>query len=103
MATPFDPKTVLKLDPWLEPFIAPIGHRHEHFRRWKDIIAEHEGGYESFTRGYEKLGFNVKSDNSVVYREWAPGAREATLIGDFSASVLLCASYRFVDTDGSGR
>ncbi|KAI0321955.1 glycoside hydrolase [Amylostereum chailletii] len=84
MAAPFDPKSVLQLDSWLEPFLPAIGHRHEAFQRWKDTISQHEGGYDAFTKGYEKFGFNVKQDGSVVYREWAPGAKEATLIGDFN-------------------
>ena len=39
---------------------------------------------EKFTRGYEKFGFIVQPDNSIVYREWAPFALRAYLIGDFN-------------------
>lgn len=35
-------------------------------------------------QGTELFGFNVANDNSIIYREWAPGATEAYLIGDFS-------------------
>lgn len=41
-------------------------------------------GYEEFTKGYEYYGFNVQEDNSVMYREWAPNAVTASLVGDFS-------------------
>ncbi|CAN9360378.1 unnamed protein product [Alternaria alternata] len=34
--------------------------------------------------GYEKFGFNVQSNGDVVYREWAPNALRAYLIGDFN-------------------
>ncbi|KAF6157791.1 hypothetical protein GIB67_038259 [Kingdonia uniflora] len=33
--------------------------------------------------GYLKFGFN-REDNEIVYREWAPAAQEAQLIGDFN-------------------
>ena len=36
------------------------------------------------TQGAENFGFNVDSENNVTYREWAPNATEAHLIGDFS-------------------
>jgi 1,4-alpha-glucan branching enzyme len=39
-------------------------------------------------KGTEKFGFIVGKDNEITYREWAPGATEAYLIGDFSKSNL---------------
>lgn len=50
----------------------------------KRHIEESEGSLEAFSLGYHKFGFNVQSDGSVLYREWAPGVVEAYLIGDFS-------------------
>lgn len=47
-------------------------------------IEETEGGLEAFSRGYEQRGFQVLPDQTIVYREWAPGAITANLIGDFS-------------------
>ena len=82
---PLDRQTVLDIDPWLEPNVGAILHRHDLFRKWKDTIEETEGGYDAFTKGYEKYGLIVHKDNSVVYREWAPNAKEAVLTGDFSA------------------
>ena len=81
-----DEKAVLSLDSWLEPFLPAIAHRHQLFTKWKTTIQDHEGGYDSFTKGFLKFGLNVKEDASVVYREWAPNAKEAVLIGDFSSS-----------------
>ncbi|CAJ0769802.1 900_t:CDS:2, partial [Entrophospora sp. SA101] len=39
---------------------------------------------ENFTRGYEKFGFNVLPNNTIVYREWAPSAKTASLVGEFN-------------------
>ena len=82
----FDEKAVLALDSWLEPFLPAITHRYQAFTKWKNTIQEHEGGYDSFTKGFLKFGLNVKEDASIVYREWAPNATEAVFIGDFSSS-----------------
>lgn len=41
-------------------------------------------GYEEYTKGWEYFGFNVQKDGSVMYREWAPNATTASLVGDFS-------------------
>jgi 1,4-alpha-glucan branching enzyme len=84
--TALSEKAILDLDSWLEPFLPAIVRRHQSFTQWKNTIQEHEGGYDSFTKGYLKFGLNVKEDGSILYREWAPNAREAVLIGDFSSS-----------------
>ncbi|RDB20124.1 1,4-alpha-glucan-branching enzyme [Hypsizygus marmoreus] len=81
---PLDPKVVTELDGYLEPNVPAIVHRHDLFRQWKDTIEQHEGGYENFTKGYLKFGINVAPSGEVVYREWAPNAVEANLIGDFN-------------------
>lgn len=62
----------------------------------KRHIEESEGSLEAFSRGYQKFGFNVQSDGSVLYREWAPGAVEAYLIGDFSKTCLCFLCFLFL-------
>ncbi|KAJ7228364.1 1,4-alpha-glucan branching enzyme [Mycena pura] len=81
---PLDPKIVLDSDGYLEPNVPAIVHRHDSFRNWKETIDRHEGGYENFTKGYLRFGLNVGPGGEVIYREWAPGATEACLIGDFN-------------------
>ncbi|TRM68156.1 glycoside hydrolase family 13 protein [Schizophyllum amplum] len=81
---PLDPKAVLEVDGYLEPNVPAIVHRHDLFRQWKDKIEQHEGGYEGFSTGYNKFGLILQANGDVVYREWAPNATEAYLIGDFN-------------------
>ena len=81
---PLDPQAILDIDGYLRPNVPAIIQRHNSYRRWKDTIDKHEGGYEKFTQGYTRFGLNVAPDNTVTYREWAPNAKEAYLIGDFS-------------------
>jgi len=97
MPTPhLESATVLDLDPWLVNEVPNIIHRHDLFRVWKDKIEATEGGFAAFSQGYHKFGLNIQKDNSVVYREWAPNAKEAVLTGDFSKSSALQISNRFV-------
>ncbi|KAJ3372781.1 alpha-1,4-glucan branching enzyme, partial [Kappamyces sp. JEL0680] len=47
-------------------------------------IDEFEGGMDAFTQGYKRLGFNTLANGQITYREWAPNATKAWLIGDFN-------------------
>lgn len=53
-------------------------------QQWLQTFEESEGGLDNFTQGYNYYGVHVLSDNSVVAREWAPGAEGLYLTGDFS-------------------
>lgn len=81
---PLSRKVVLDQDGYLEPNVDAILNRHARFTKWKDTIEQHEGGYDKFTKGYLKFGLNVDPNGEVVYREWAPNAVEANIIGEFN-------------------
>jgi 1,4-alpha-glucan branching enzyme len=53
------------------------------YKKYDDLIKS-TLGYDEFTKGYEYYGFNVRRDNTIVYREWAPNAVTASLVGEFS-------------------
>ncbi|KAI8995068.1 glycoside hydrolase superfamily [Gaertneriomyces semiglobifer] len=74
---------VIRDDPYLDPYRGALEHRHRLFKDWIDKINKTEGGMDTFTRGYEKLGFHIGKD-AITYREWAPGAEQAFLVGDFN-------------------
>lgn len=83
-----DPKAVLAGDPWLEPFVPAIVNRFDKFATWKDTIEKSEDGYDAFSKGYLKFGLNAARDGTITYREWAPNAVTAHLVGDFSQILL---------------
>jgi 1,4-alpha-glucan branching enzyme len=100
----------VKLDPWLSPFTDALKRRFSKAQSWINTIKETEGGVDKFSKvsatnnnqcmlplikcqGTEKFGFNVDKDNNIVYREWAPNAKEAYLIGEFSTCGVLCRIY----------
>ncbi|KAK1057970.1 alpha-1,4-glucan branching enzyme [Friedmanniomyces endolithicus] len=81
---PADGTGIVSLDPYLEPCKPALKSRFSKAQQWIKTIDETEGGLEQFSRGYERFGFNVADDHTITYREWAPSALRAYLIGDFN-------------------
>ncbi|KAI9853171.1 MAG: alpha-1,4-glucan branching enzyme [Thelocarpon superellum] len=81
---PADGTGVVQLDPWLSPFKDALRKRYAKAQDWIKTINKTEGGLDKFSRGYEKYGFNVDGSGNITYREWAPNATQAFLIGDFN-------------------
>jgi 1,4-alpha-glucan branching enzyme len=59
----------------------------------KKQICQCEGGIDKFTSAYKSFGIHIGEDNSVSCKEWAPGARQLYLYGDFSK---ICSSKNFL-------
>lgn len=75
----------VQVDPWLKPFTSDILRRKAIADDWLDRLAADEGGIVKFSQGYDYYGFQVdKKSGNVVYREWAPNAIDASLVGDFN-------------------
>ncbi|XP_023730697.1 1,4-alpha-glucan-branching enzyme isoform X1 [Lactuca sativa] len=74
---------ILELDPALGPYKDHFEYRMKRFSEQKLLIDQYEGSVEEFAKGYLKFGLN-REDGSIVYREWAPAAEEAQLVGDFN-------------------
>ncbi|KAJ9095208.1 alpha-1,4-glucan branching enzyme [Naganishia cerealis] len=81
---PTDGTAVVALDPYLEPYKGAIKYRFDRFAQIKQQINDAEGGYDRFSKSYERRGFVVDARNGVEYTEWAPGAVAASLIGEFN-------------------
>ncbi|KAJ2661621.1 alpha-1,4-glucan branching enzyme [Coemansia sp. RSA 1200] len=78
-----DGTEVINSDGYLEQHREYFKQRYAHFKRWVKAIDENEGGIDKFSQGYKEFGLHVTAEG-VRYREWAPGAREASLVGDFN-------------------
>ncbi|KAK4043609.1 alpha-glucan branching enzyme [Parachaetomium inaequale] len=81
---PKDGTGVLKLDPWLSPFQDSLKRRYAKAQEWIKRIDDAEGGLDKFSKGTDLFGLRVKEDGTIIYREWAPNALQASLIGDFN-------------------
>jgi 1,4-alpha-glucan branching enzyme len=101
----------VQLDPWLAPFKDALRKRYSKAQDWIAKINQTEGGLEKFSRvssdsiqvgakilttfkSTEKMGFNVDKNSNITYREWAPNATEAFLIGDFSMTQNVASCCR---------
>ncbi|CAI5518474.1 unnamed protein product [Closterium sp. Naga37s-1] len=78
-----DGLAVVKADPLLASHEPHLRYRYAQFLKLKRALEQHEGGLEQFSRGYETMGFTREKD-AIVYREWAPAATAAQLVGDFN-------------------
>lgn len=92
MASHAQPDHDLSLTCRLEPFAPAIKERFSLFSKQLANIEQYEGGLAKFAEGYKVMGFQVDESGGVRYREWAPGAVEARLIGDFSQATRACDS-----------
>nr|XP_023024879.1 1,4-alpha-glucan-branching enzyme [Leptinotarsa decemlineata] len=75
---------LLKRDGYLKPYEREIRRRYACFKDFLESIEENGGGLENFTKAYTYYGLNVQPDNSIICREWAPGAKQIFLTGEFN-------------------
>ncbi len=74
-------------DPYLEPFADALRERYLYYRAARNQIDQHGGLLGEISRGHHYFGFNrgeLWGKTGVWYREWAPGALQLRLIGDFN-------------------
>ena len=90
-ARPFPSVEVLKKNQLNVAFSRTV--RYAQYQQIKSTIERQEGSLAEFATGYHLYGFQRDAKSkSTVYREWAPNAVEASLIGDFSTHLTLSAS-----------
>ncbi len=76
---------IVEQDSWLQPALADIIARQNRFTSKLAYIESISGNIEQFSKAYEFMGINfIPSENSWVYREWAPAANGLFLTGDFN-------------------
>ena len=73
---------ILEIDPWLEPYENDIDLRMQKYWDVRHALVG-DGDLASFANGYMFFGLSRVKDG-WIYREWAPGADDMHLIGDFN-------------------
>nr|CAD7438990.1 unnamed protein product [Timema bartmani] len=81
-------KNLLERDSYLRPYEREFRRRYACFKDYADKVGEHDGGLDNFTQAYKYYGIHINLDNSVTCREWAPGAHQLYLMGDFIVVVI---------------
>ena len=74
---------ILTIDPWLKPYYSDIALRMQRHADTRRALLGDKGDLSSFANGYLYYGI-ARTEDGWVYREWAPGADEMHLIGDFN-------------------
>ncbi|MDR0297566.1 MAG: alpha amylase C-terminal domain-containing protein [Streptococcaceae bacterium] len=77
------PLNILQMDPWLEPFKGDLEHRMWEYANTKKRLMGINGRFSEFANGYKYFGFH-QEEGFWTFREWAPNAERAWLIGDFN-------------------
>ncbi|CAG9820624.1 unnamed protein product [Phaedon cochleariae] len=105
-----DIKKLLDRDPYLHPYEREIRRRYACFKDLSESIEENGNGIDEFTKAYNYYGVNVQPDNSIVCREWAPGAQQLFLAGDFIPDIPMVgiefgtnSMYLFFSSDNWNR
>jgi 1,4-alpha-glucan branching enzyme len=74
-------------DPYLQPYEAQLRSRYNRFKTAMQRIDAQGGLLGAISQGHHYFGFNrgqLWGKPGVWYREWAPGALQLRLIGDFN-------------------
>uniref|UniRef100_A0A1D1ZPX8 Glycosyl hydrolase family 13 catalytic domain-containing protein n=1 Tax=Auxenochlorella protothecoides TaxID=3075 RepID=A0A1D1ZPX8_AUXPR len=74
---------VLEVDPMLQSHAEHLRYRFQQYQNTRGSIERHAGSLLNFARGAKDYGIHT-TDELTVYREWAPAAQAAQLIGDFN-------------------
>ena len=75
-------KKILKIDPYLAPFMKDIELRIDDYRVKRESLLKDTDSLPDFANGFEYFGIHP-TENGWVYREWAPGADAMFFTGDF--------------------
>ena len=74
--------SIIKDDPWLEPFEEAIEGRHNDFLKKATELTGDGGSLVDFANAYNYYGLHHTQQGGVL-REWAPHATEIFVIGAF--------------------
>ena len=75
--------TLIKNDPWLEPYREAILGRYDYFRKREKEFTKGGQSLSDFATGYLFFGLH-KIPKKWVFREWAPNATDIYLLGTFN-------------------
>jgi 1,4-alpha-glucan branching enzyme len=80
-----DKLAIIREDPWLDPYIHDVQDRFERYKRVRKEIEGVAGSLLNFATAHNYYGINFDTKrNGWTYIEWAPGASELYLTGDFN-------------------
>ena len=77
--------TLVKNDPWLEPYTDHINWRMGQLKQHIQSIESSSGSLEDYATAHKELGIHFCIDSQTwTVKEWAPAAQSVALVGDFN-------------------
>ncbi len=77
--------TLVKNDPWLEPYTGHINWRMGQLKLHIQSIESTSGSLEDYATTHKKLGIHFcPGSQTWTVKEWAPAAQSVSLVGDFN-------------------
>lgn len=92
--------TLIKNDPWLEPYAGAIEGRHQDALNKERELTQASGSLDAFANAHNYFGMHRTPRGAWVVREWAPNATAITLIGDMTGW-KPAKKYAFKRVEGS--
>ncbi|ODQ80896.1 glycoside hydrolase family 13 protein [Babjeviella inositovora NRRL Y-12698] len=75
----------LDIDPYLTPYAADLLSRTTKANAWLETFTSTEGGILNVANSYTTYGLHADdATKTISYKEWAPNATAAALVGDFN-------------------
>ncbi len=74
---------ILSIDPWLNPYAQDIDLRMNRYAEIRKTLLQESKNLADMANGHLYYGFH-RTETGWVYREWAPGADQLHLMGDFN-------------------
>ncbi|GAA5481020.1 alpha amylase C-terminal domain-containing protein [Haloferula sargassicola] len=80
-----DVPKLVKDDPWLEPYASRIEERGLRFKGTRSHLERlGNGSFVDYADSHLTTGIHRQPDGSWLVREWLPGARAVSVVGDFN-------------------
>ncbi|XP_062392564.1 1,4-alpha-glucan-branching enzyme [Sardina pilchardus] len=73
-----------QMEPKLRQYEGDYHRRYQLFKERLSQVEQMEGDFDQFTKGYQSYGTQKQPNNGLLFREWAPGAEQLYLTGDFN-------------------
>jgi 1,4-alpha-glucan branching enzyme len=86
-STQHDGTGLIALDPWLAPYAGALRRRYTLYRDMLFTLTQGQTSLANFATGHMHYGFTRGSQrgrHGLWYREWAPGAAQLSLVGEFN-------------------
>lgn len=79
---------LIKQDIYLSPYENRIRERHDLFKKSLKDIETNEKSIENFGFTYKTMGLYMNDDFSLTFREYAPGAKQISIVRNFILSFI---------------